>query len=48
VWSLVHGFVSLLLEQQISSAILDRVAVKDLLRATLNHITLVELRPAGQ
>lgn len=48
VWSLVHGFVSLLLEQQISSAILDRVAVKDLLRETLNHITLVDLRPANQ
>lgn len=43
LWSLVHGFVSLLLERQISSAILDRMAVKDLLCETLNQITLVDL-----
>jgi AcrR family transcriptional regulator len=43
VWSLVHGFVALLLEGQISHTISERYALKELLRQTLNHITLVEL-----
>ena len=45
VWSLIHGFVSLLLENQISHKILDRYTVRELLILTLNQITRVDLRP---
>jgi AcrR family transcriptional regulator len=43
VWSLMHGFVSLLLEKQISRSILKSASLKELLRQTLNQITLAEL-----
>ncbi|HEX7555614.1 MAG TPA: TetR-like C-terminal domain-containing protein, partial [Leptolinea sp.] len=43
VWSLVHGFVSLYLEKQISHTILNRMSLKELLCQTLNQITLLEL-----
>jgi AcrR family transcriptional regulator len=43
VWSLVHGFASLLIEGQISHTVLDRIAVRELLIFTLNQVTLVEL-----
>jgi AcrR family transcriptional regulator len=46
VWSLVHGFVALLLERQISRSILERQTLKELVYQTLNQITLVELPPA--
>lgn len=39
LWSLVHGFVSLLIERQISHTILDRAPLRDLLRQTLGQIT---------
>jgi AcrR family transcriptional regulator len=45
VWSLVHGFVSLLLEKQISHTILEGTSFKKLLSQTLNQITLVKLTP---
>lgn len=45
VWGLVHGFVSLLLEQQISHTIRDRYSPRELLILTLNQITRVELTP---
>jgi AcrR family transcriptional regulator len=45
VWGLVHGVVSLLLEQQISHTIRDRYSPRELLILTLNQITLVELTP---
>lgn len=50
IWSLVHGFVALLVEGQISHTILERYPIKDLLCQALNHITLVELSisAAGQ
>lgn len=38
VWSLVHGFVSLLMEHQISHIILDQYPLKDLLRKTLEPV----------
>ena len=44
VWSLVHGFVSLLLEDQISHTILDRMSAREMLIFTLNQITKVKLR----
>jgi AcrR family transcriptional regulator len=45
LWSLVHGFVSLLLEKQFPSVILKQTPLKSLLCQTLNEITLVELTP---
>ena len=45
VWSLIHGFVSLLLEDQISHTILERCTVRELLIVTLNQIVRVELKP---
>lgn len=43
VWSLIHGFVSLLLEDQISHTVLERFSVREMLVAALNQITRVEL-----
>jgi AcrR family transcriptional regulator len=45
VWSQMHGFVSLLLERQISHTILRRASLKELLCQVLNQITLVNLTP---
>jgi hypothetical protein len=45
VWALVHGFVSLLLEQQISHTIRDRYSPREMLILTLNQITRIELTP---
>jgi AcrR family transcriptional regulator len=45
VWSLVHGFVSLLLEKQISHTILESTPIKELLCQTLNQISLVKVTP---
>ena len=45
VWSLVHGFVSLLLEGQISHKVLDRWTLREILIHSLNQITRVEIRP---
>ncbi len=46
VWSLIHGFVSLILEDQISHTVLDRYSLRDMLILTLSQITRVELDPA--
>jgi AcrR family transcriptional regulator len=43
IWSLVHGFVSLLLEQQISHTILERGPLKELLAQTLGQIMQVRV-----
>jgi len=45
VWSMAHGFVSLLLEGQIYHTILERFTVRDLMISALGHLTLVELTP---
>ncbi|MGD0708896.1 MAG: TetR/AcrR family transcriptional regulator [Anaerolineaceae bacterium] len=45
VWSVVHGFASLLIEGQISHTILDRMTIREMLIFTLNQITLVPLDP---
>ena len=45
VWSLVHGFVSLLLEKQISHTILEGTPIKELLCQTLSQISLIKLTP---
>ncbi len=46
VWSLIHGFVSLILEDQISHTVLDRYSPREMLILTLSQITRVELDPA--
>jgi hypothetical protein len=43
VWALIHGFITLLMENQISHAVLDRFTVREMFIFTLNQITLVEL-----
>ena len=43
VWGMVHGFVSLLLEQQISHTISDRYSLREMLIFTLNQIARVQL-----
>jgi len=45
VWSMVHGFVSLLLEGQFYHSLLERYTVRELLISCLAHITLIELTP---
>ncbi len=43
IWSVVHGFASLLIEGQISHLVLERTSVRSLLIFALNQITLTEL-----
>ncbi len=43
VWAVIHGFVTLLMENQISHTVLDRYSVREMFIFTLNQITLVEL-----
>lgn len=45
VWGVVHGFVSLALEGQISHKLLDRYSLKEMLVFSLNQITSVEIPP---
>jgi AcrR family transcriptional regulator len=45
VWALIHGFVTLLLEHQISHTVLERYTVREMFICTLNQITLAELEP---
>ncbi|MGB8213624.1 MAG: TetR/AcrR family transcriptional regulator [Anaerolineales bacterium] len=45
VWSLVHGFASLLIENQISHTVLDKLAVRALLLFALNQVSLIPLDP---
>ncbi len=46
VWGLVHGVVSLLLEDQISHTIRDRFALREMLIFALGQITRVEVTAA--
>ncbi len=43
IWGMVHGFVGLLLEKQISHTILERYPLKELLSQMLSQVTLVEI-----
>ncbi len=45
VWSLIHGFVLLVLEDQFSHTVLDRYTLREMLIFTLNQITRIELKP---
>ena len=45
LWSLVHGFASLLIEGQISHTVFERMTVREMLIFTLNQMTLVQLDP---
>lgn len=46
VWSLVHGFVALLLERQIPSSLLDEFELKLLLCQVVNQVTIFEISPS--
>ena len=46
VWSLIHGFASLILEGQLSHAVLDRYGVREMFIFTLNRVSQVRLDPA--
>jgi len=43
VWGLVHGFVSLLQEDQISHAVMDQYSLHEMLIFTLNQISRVKI-----
>ena len=43
VWSIVHGFTSLLIEEQISHTMTDRMTVGEMLLQALSQVTLVPI-----
>jgi AcrR family transcriptional regulator len=43
VWGLIHGFVSLIQEGQVSHAVLNHYSMREMLLFTLNQITRVEI-----
>lgn len=45
LWSIVHGFISLLLEGQLFHSILERYTVRELLIFSLARVTLIDLTP---
>jgi len=45
VWSTVHGFTSLILEGQISSSLVDRLTLREMLIFVLSQITIVPIDP---
>ncbi|MBN1375735.1 MAG: TetR/AcrR family transcriptional regulator [Dehalococcoidia bacterium] len=45
VWSIVHGFISLLLEGQVFHSVLERYTIRELLIFSLSQVTLIELTP---
>lgn len=45
VWGLVHGFVSLVQEGQVSHSVLERYSRREMLIVALNQITQVEIDP---
>ena len=45
IWSLVHGFASLLLESQISHTMLDRMSHREMLIFLLNQVTRTRIEP---
>ncbi len=48
LWGMLHGIVSLVVEEQISHTILDRVALKDILAYSLSLIMLPEIKPTNR
>jgi len=47
VWGLVHGFVSLVQEGQVSSSVLSHYSLREMLIFTLNQISRVKIDPQG-
>ena len=45
VWGLVHGFVSLIQEGQVSHVVMSHYTLREMLIFTLNQITRVEIAP---
>ena len=48
VWSLMHGLIWLVLENQIPTSLRGRLSIRQLLVASLNQITCVELCDSGR
>ena len=48
IWSLMHGLVSLLFENQISRSLRDRLSVREMLVATLRQMARVDLPSSGR
>jgi AcrR family transcriptional regulator len=46
VWSLVHGFVSLLIESQISHTVTERMSTREMLIFALNRMTVKDISTA--
>lgn len=46
VWGLVHGFVSLVQQGQVSRSVLNRYSLREMLIFTLNQIARVEMDPS--
>ena len=47
VWSTVHGFTSLILEEQISSSLVDQLTTRQMLIFVLDQITTVSIDPGS-
>lgn len=45
IWGAIHGLATLLLEGQISHTVLDRYNLREMVIATLNLLTVVEIDP---
>lgn len=45
VWSIVHGFISLLLEGQVFHSVLEQYTIRELLIFSLSQVLLIELTP---
>ncbi len=45
VWGLIHGFIVLILEGQVSKTILNRFSIKEMLIYSLDQISVVEIQP---
>ena len=45
LWSTVHGFTSLVLEEQVSSSLVDHLTLREMLLFVLGQITIVSIDP---
>ncbi len=45
LWSMVHGFTSLVLEGQVSSSVVDHLTLREMMIFTLSQITIVSIDP---
>jgi hypothetical protein len=45
VWSMVHGFTSLVIEEQIPSSLANPLTLREMLLFVLDQITIVSINP---